>query len=102
MLGDEEIGIGNLVYPATRYRQGQSPNSMYIPGRHLLFKMMRATLGCRTEKDLWFNRHFGACESDHDSQISHEHDHAGLENLNWDLQHHEDKNHDSDGTPSHR
>ena len=37
---------------------------MYIPGKHLLFKMMRACLGCKNENDLWFNREFGRVDDD--------------------------------------
>lgn len=96
MLGKDDISITDLVYPAYRYREGQSPNSMYIPGRHLLFKMMRATLGCRTEQDLWFNRHHDAHDCATESHSDHDHEHAA-----WDLEKHPTK-HDSDGTPPPR
>lgn len=48
---------------------------MYMPGKHLLFKMMRASLGCRSEKDLWFNRnhdHADECSSSHSDHHHHE------------------------------
>ena len=62
-----EIGLTDLVYPAYRYVDGQIPIMMFIPGKHMLFKMMRACLGCKSENDLWFNVHFGHadCSSSH-------------------------------------
>ena len=59
LIGNEEITIEKLVYPKYKYVEGCSPNGMYFPGTYLMFKMMRACLGCRTPKDLWFNRKYG-------------------------------------------
>lgn len=87
------IGVKDLVYPQNRYKRGIIPNMMYVPGKHLLFKMMRACLGCKHESDLWFNRQFG------------QHDDSGSQSdgvpIDYDNMPEPDKN-DSDETPRYR
>jgi hypothetical protein len=51
VLKKEEIK--DLIYDVDRYIEDTSPMCVYIPCRELLFKMMRACLGCSTIKDLW-------------------------------------------------
>ena len=87
--------ITDLVYPESRYVEGCSPIMMFIPGKHLLFKMQRACLGCKNENDLWFNRAFG-CDDDDESQS----DHVDYENM---VKPEEmDDGTDSDATPGYR
>ena len=59
LIGNKEITIETLVYPEYKYQKKQSPNAMYFPGTYILWKMMRACLGCQTPQELWFNRRYG-------------------------------------------
>lgn len=43
----------DLAYDIDRYLEHSSPMSVYIPAPDLLFKMMRACIGCQSIKDLW-------------------------------------------------
>ena len=43
----------NLVYLEKRYISDQSPMCVYLPSNEILFKMMRACLGCDEVEDLW-------------------------------------------------
>ena len=36
--------------------KGYSPYCMYIPSKRVIFKMMRASIGCYSKQDLWFNQ----------------------------------------------
>lgn len=46
----------DMVYGQSRYRKDNSPHTLYIPSRKLLFKIMRACIGVDQVKDLWFNK----------------------------------------------
>ena len=46
----------DMVYGETRYIDGFSPYCIYIPQQEIMFKLMRACIGVKDEKDLWFNR----------------------------------------------
>lgn len=74
LKNNNNIKIDDLVYPEKRYVEGMCPLMMYIPGKYLMFKMMRACLGCKNENDLWFNREWGRQDdSDHsDEQIDYD------------------------------
>ena len=43
-----------LVYREERYIKGNSPNSLYIPSKLVLFKIMRACIGILDKNKLWF------------------------------------------------
>jgi len=43
----------NLTYNKRRYFPADSINCVYIPSNELLFKMMRACVGCEKVEDLW-------------------------------------------------
>ena len=43
----------NLIYSLTRYLEDQSPMSLYIPNKPLLFKMMKACVGVNRIEELW-------------------------------------------------
>lgn len=45
--------LHNLVYQRKRYDPCRSINSVYIPSRELLFKMMKACISCDLKEDLW-------------------------------------------------
>ena len=49
---DDEDTI-KLIYPRDRYTSEHSPMTIYIPTREIMFKMMRACLGCKNVEDLW-------------------------------------------------
>lgn len=55
LFGDEIIGIDQLVYPQSKYLKDKSPKTIFIPQRNVMIKMIRASLGCESESDLWFN-----------------------------------------------
>ncbi len=44
----------DLVYRGDRYVEGNSPNVLYFPSYHLLFKLMRACIGVKDKNSLWF------------------------------------------------
>ena len=44
----------DLVYFPDRFVKGESPKCIYFPCRKLMFKMMRACIDIKNEKDLWF------------------------------------------------
>lgn len=48
--------IDDLVYAKTRYIPNFAPFCIYIPKTELMFKMMRACIGIKDPKDLWFNQ----------------------------------------------
>ena len=50
-LKNEEYS--NLIYDVDRYLEEMSPMCVYIPSRELIFKMMRACVGCTKVEDLW-------------------------------------------------
>lgn len=43
----------DLVYHESRYREEFSPYVVYIPTDDIMFKLMRACLGCSKIEDLW-------------------------------------------------
>ena len=43
-----------LVYDRDRYMAKQSPKPIFIPNRKIMLKIMRACIGIKDEKDLWF------------------------------------------------
>ena len=45
----------DLVYHENRYKEDCSPYTIYLPSNDVMFKMMRACLGCEKDYDLWFN-----------------------------------------------
>ena len=45
------------VYAQSRYNKEYSPFQIYIPKTDLMFKMMRACVGVKQPRDLWFNQH---------------------------------------------
>ena len=45
--------IEDLIYMPNRYDEVHSPLCVYIPSKALLFKMVRACLGCKSVEDLW-------------------------------------------------
>ena len=49
----DEQRLVNLVYQAQRYIEDCSPMCVYIPSNEVLFKMMRACIGCEHVEDLW-------------------------------------------------
>ena len=49
----DEQRLVNLVYQAQRYIEDCSPMCVYIPSNEVLFKMMRACIGCDNVEDLW-------------------------------------------------
>jgi len=44
----------DLVYHENRYKEQYSPYVIYLPSNDVMFKMMRACLGCDKADDLWF------------------------------------------------
>ena len=51
----------NLTYDFDRYDEGASPMTVYYPSPDLLFKLMKACIGCDNIKDLWiYNEDFNA------------------------------------------
>ena len=53
---NEEDKQTELVYAKSRFEGGFSPLVVYLPTKLLMFKMMRSTAGCFSDKDLWFNQ----------------------------------------------
>ena len=45
-----------FVYPLIRIDQFQSPLSIYIPKKEIMFKIMRASIEVDTEGEFWFNQ----------------------------------------------
>ena len=43
----------SLVYPIARYQEDQSPTSIYMPHKTVLFSMMKACIGIEEVRDLW-------------------------------------------------
>ena len=43
----------DLIYHIDRYWKDTSPMCVYIPSKEVIFKMMRACIGCTSVKDLW-------------------------------------------------
>ena len=41
-------------YPSERYVQGKSPSCVYIPTKLVMIKLMRACIGVKNPKQLWF------------------------------------------------
>ena len=54
-ISEETLTMEKLVYPPTRYNELYSPMPIYLPNRYIMIKMMRASIGCATPADLWFN-----------------------------------------------
>ena len=52
----EDIKVEKYIYPESRYKEGQSPRTIFLPTRHIFFKMIRACMGCESPEDLWFNK----------------------------------------------
>lgn len=44
---------GSLIYNRKRNLEELSPMCVYIPSKELMFKMMRACIGCEKPQDLW-------------------------------------------------
>lgn len=44
---------GHLIYNSRRNKEEDSPLCVYIPSKDLMFKMMRACIGCECVEDLW-------------------------------------------------
>ena len=44
-----------LIYPEARIKQKNSPIPIFIPNAAVMWKMMRACIGCEWPGDLWFN-----------------------------------------------
>jgi len=44
----------DFVYADTRYCKEHSPHCIYIPSKKLMLKIMRACIGIKNAKDLWF------------------------------------------------
>jgi len=44
-----------LVYPERRMSANDSPPMIFIPNMQIMFKLMRACIGVKDPKDLWFN-----------------------------------------------
>lgn len=43
----------------SKYKEEVSPDSVYLPSNELLFKMMRACVGCEEVEDLWiYNKQY--------------------------------------------
>ena len=42
------------MYKDSRLKKDFAPFVIYVPKRCLMFKMMRACIGVKNEKDLWF------------------------------------------------
>ena len=55
-IGPDPFTHDHLVYPKQRYQPDQSPMIMYLPGRYILIKIIRACMGCYKPEDLWFNQ----------------------------------------------
>ena len=55
-LADFEIPTQDLdfIYEDSRYKKDNSPNCIYIPSKKVMLKIMRACIGVKDEKDLWF------------------------------------------------
>ena len=53
----------DLVYPKSRYQEGQSPLLIYLPSRKIMFQIMRACIGVDHVSDLWFNLTYKSCEN---------------------------------------
>ena len=48
---------GNQVYPKSRLKNAlMSPRLIFLPRKELVVKMMRASICCEDETELWFNR----------------------------------------------
>ena len=46
----------DLVYPAARMcHEDSSPLTLYLPTKHMLFKLMRACISVGKAEELWFN-----------------------------------------------
>ena len=43
----------DLVYPVSRFEEGNSPHTLYLPNRDMMFKIMRACVKITDPKDLW-------------------------------------------------
>jgi hypothetical protein len=52
VLGKKKKEV-KLIYPLIRYDPDDSPMTIYIPTRSVMFKLMRACLGCKHVEDLW-------------------------------------------------
>ena len=46
-----------MVYPKERYNEGNSPYTIYIPSKDIMFKLMRACIHAEDPTDLWFWNH---------------------------------------------
>ena len=51
----EEKKICDLVYNIKRYEKHRCPFTIYLPSRGIMFKMMKACIGCDLTSDLWFS-----------------------------------------------
>ena len=54
ILGNNEIVIKDLVYPDCRFNVDYSPRTIFMPTKQVMFKMIRACLGCDGPQDLWY------------------------------------------------
>lgn len=58
-INDVEADPYKLVYNSARYVHNMSPLCLYLPRKEILFKLMRACLGVRVMKDIWYERGHG-------------------------------------------
>ena len=49
---DEDTYV-DMIYKIDRYKMHQSPFCIYIPCKDVMFKLMRACIGCTRKEDLW-------------------------------------------------
>jgi hypothetical protein len=43
----------DLAYPVKCFNEETSPSCVYIPSCEIMFKLMKACVGCSTPEDLW-------------------------------------------------
>ena len=48
--------LADIVYPLSRYVQGQAPAPIYIPSKEIMINLMRACVSCGNEQELWIHQ----------------------------------------------